>query len=71
MRISAVTLILNAGLLSLGAISGSITGVALAVLIGTVLRKGLFWSAALRRMGVRTDILAVSRNLHIFATAKG
>jgi len=71
MRISAVTLILNGGLLGLGVLSGSITGVALAVLVGTVLRKGLFWSAALRHMRVRTDILAFARNFHMFTTAKG
>jgi O-antigen/teichoic acid export membrane protein len=71
MRISAVTLILNAGILGLGASSGSITGVALAVLFGTVLRKGLFWFTAMRRMGIRTDILAFTRNMLLSVPARG
>ncbi len=55
---SAASLGLNAALLVAGAIAGGATGVALAVLAGTVLRKALFWALALRRLGLRTDILA-------------
>ncbi len=55
---SAASLGLNAALLVGGAIGGGATGVALAVLAGTVLRKVLFWALALRRLGLRTDILA-------------
>ena len=58
MRASAVSLGLSTVLLVAGAIGAGTTGVALAVLAGTVLRKVLFWTLALRRLGLRTDILA-------------
>lgn len=58
MRASAKSLGLNALLLLGGALAGSIVTVACAVLIGTVLRKSLFWAAARREMGLRTDVLA-------------
>lgn len=71
MRISAVSLVLNAGLLWFGVISGTITGVALAVLAGTALRKGLFWAAAWRQMGIRTDILAFGERAARLEPARG
>ena len=58
MRVGAVSLAVNAVvLIVLTMIWGSV-GAALAVLAGTVLRKGLFWAMALSKLGLRTDLLA-------------
>ncbi|MGR3661530.1 MAG: oligosaccharide flippase family protein [Paracoccaceae bacterium] len=55
MRISAASLAINLLLLCLGALSGNITFVALAVLVGSALRKVLNWAAVWRLISVRTD----------------
>ena len=58
MRASAVSLFFSAALLLLGVGLGGITGVAGAVLFGTVARKLMFWRLALRHMAIRTDVFA-------------
>ncbi|MFV2002797.1 MAG: lipopolysaccharide biosynthesis protein, partial [Paracoccaceae bacterium] len=58
MRASAAALAIGALLLLTGALSGSITGVALAVLLATAARKAMFWWLALHHMGLRADALS-------------
>ena len=59
MRASAVSLIVSAALLLAGVWYGGITGVAFAVLLGTAVRKTMFWWLALLHMAIRTDVFAV------------
>lgn len=59
MRISAASLAISFLLLCLSAQSGNITFVALAVLVGSALRKGLNWAAVWHLMSVRTDAFAM------------
>lgn len=58
MRASALSLGLGAALLGLGVALGGVNGVALAVLVATVLRKAMYWWLARRLLGLRCDILA-------------
>ncbi len=58
MQASAVSLLASGVFLTIGAQVGGIDGVAMAVLISTTLRKGLFWWLAKNLMAIRTDILA-------------
>ena len=58
MQASAASLFFSAALLLLGVWYGGITGVAVAVLFGTVARKLMFWWLALRHMAIRTDVFA-------------
>ncbi len=48
----------SAVFLFLGALYGGASGIALAVLLGTVLRKSMFWHLAKKHMSIRTDIFA-------------
>ncbi|MGJ8584375.1 MAG: lipopolysaccharide biosynthesis protein [Marinosulfonomonas sp.] len=58
MRVGAVSLVVNAVVLVGATVMWGSSGTALAVLVGTCLRKGLFWAMALSRLGLRTDLLA-------------
>ena len=58
MLASAASLGLSTLALTIGGLWGGALGVAVAVLAGTVIRKGLFWWLAVRFMSVRTDIFA-------------
>jgi len=58
MRASAFSLALSAVLLGIGAAFGGATGVALAVLLATTIRKAAFWWLAWQRLGIRCDVLA-------------
>ena len=61
MRASIVALILGAGCLVSGALAMGAPGVAAGVLCASLLRKGLFWDLAHRRLGTRCDIAAAVR----------
>ncbi|MBV1869042.1 MAG: oligosaccharide flippase family protein [Marinosulfonomonas sp.] len=58
MHASAIALVASAVFLVIGAVVGGSTGIALAVLVATALRKFLFWRQTVGLMSLRTDILA-------------
>lgn len=55
---SAWLLAINAPVLVIGALLGGASGVAMAVLLATILRKLVFWGLTLRHMSIRSDALA-------------
>lgn len=55
---SMVSLVVSVIFLTTGALVAGPTGIATAILISTLVRKGMFWSLALKLLSVRTDFLA-------------
>ena len=63
MGANAWLLIVNAALLTLGAVQGGTLGVAVAVLVATFLRKLAFWALTWRHMSIRSDAMALQQTL--------